>query len=444
MSRQTTILFLALAAIFIFGTAAMVKNTGLPSEMMYIKVHMIEPKVIPGTYGDEPKEIWRAGDKYFRMAEGPDFELHLQQLLIGNERDLWAINLFTKEATHTVDPGAPTSHVPIFSADPKDPLSRLEFGYEKKFFSDPKTVVSKGPELNGRATTKQELVSDGKRLVLITDSKSEKPLRIALMDPSSPYALEYEYLQYETMPFDAKMFAVPQGLKVTEAKAVEDKEKNDKLEKEAISKEIMGFYKSGKPDQLLLLFKRMQTADLFEDPEIGQASRAFITAAVAANPALVSQWCQSVSKFDLVQRLWFWNLVWLTGSQANSDSLKQIAVQTGGEDKQFIDEMLKRAHRDLMREALSPTVLDELWFSYFASGDSKYVKKIMEALPAMDDASQASTADKLTGYAARWSLSANCNQDPNVFSICQKEKAANPRLAKYLKVVLSTDKQEKR
>lgn len=443
MLWRIRLLFSVLVVLLLFGNAPKAESIGLPSEMMYFKVHLIQPQVPAGAYGAEPREIWRAGSKYFRLEEGVDFDMHLQQLLVGNQSDMWAINLLTNRAVHASEPGAPAALLPIFPTEERDFLSSLEFGQEKKFFSDPRTIVSKGPALNGSATTKYELAFNGKRVVLITDNKSNKPLRLALMDPSSPYTHEYEYLRYESMPFDAKKFAIPPGLKIVERKELQDNEMGNTIENQTISKEMMSFYKSGKRNELPLLFKRMETVGWFDESETSQNSCAFITAAIAANPGLVSQWCQSVCRFNLAQRLWFWDLVSRSGTNTSSNCLKQIAAQMGGKDKQFIDSMSKRRQSDLMQTALSAPVLDQLWFSYFASGDSKYVKRIMEALPWINQTSQSSIAATLTGQAARWSLSANCQQDQNVLNICQKERATNPKLAKYLIEVLPKGKQIK-
>jgi hypothetical protein len=60
--------------------------------------------------------------------------------------------------------------------------------------------------------------------------------------------------------------------------------------------------------------------------------------------------------------------------------------------------------------------VDDLWASYSATGDSSYVERVIEALPASADAAEAPSA--VVAGAARWSLLSNAARDPDVLAVC--------------------------
>ena len=87
-----------------------------PKTMNRITVQLDGSEVPQNNLARKPKTIYRAGSTYCRVEEAPDPEHNIRGLLIVNEPNAWMVNLATKTAQHTVDPG-PTfnCHLPIFS-----------------------------------------------------------------------------------------------------------------------------------------------------------------------------------------------------------------------------------------------------------------------------------------------------------------------------------------
>ena len=67
---------------------------------------------------------------------------------------------------------------------------------------------------------------------------------------------------------------------------------------------------------------------------------------------------------------------------------------------------------------LDPGGLDDLWAAFFATGDTKYVKEIIEVLPWSEVRGDVNRL--LTGGAARWSLASNAYQHGRVLALCQE------------------------
>src|SRR5258708_1019428 len=86
-----------------------------PKTMMKLSIRLIEPVPETGSFAAQPRTLWRAGTKYARIAEAPDLEKRVHELIILNEPDAWMINLADKSGKHVVDSGSSLDvHLPIF------------------------------------------------------------------------------------------------------------------------------------------------------------------------------------------------------------------------------------------------------------------------------------------------------------------------------------------
>jgi hypothetical protein len=82
-----------------------------------------------------------------------------------------------------------------------------------------------------------------------------------------------------------------------------------------------------------------------------------------------------------------------------------------------------------LREIKSPTDIDILWMCFMATGDDRYVKKIIAILPLIESKDPSKI---VLGGAARWSLSSNAVQHKHVLEICLKARESSPDCKKTL------------
>jgi hypothetical protein len=175
------------------------------------------------SFARKPKTIYRAGSTYCRVEEAPNPKDNIHGLLIVNEPNAWIVNLATKTARHTVDPG-PTfnCHLPIFSG----PISNasdtvdytklgLEFGYELEYFKKMGAVrQDPGPVLQKQQTVAYFLDMGGTRFALFTYGPNESPLLVGHTVGNKGEM--FWYSGYGQVPFDPKFFAKPEGVTITE------------------------------------------------------------------------------------------------------------------------------------------------------------------------------------------------------------------------------------
>jgi hypothetical protein len=81
-------------------------------------------------------------------------------------------------------------------------------------------------------------------------------------------------------------------------------------------------------------------------------------------------------------------------------------------------------------------MLDMLWGSFFATGDEKYIRRIISTLEWLQPG-QKDPNKQVIAAAAQWSLSSNAVQHKRVMQICLKERDAQPGLKSILDEIVT-------
>jgi hypothetical protein len=187
--------------------------------MTKMDVRLMGPGIRPGSNAALPKLLYRAGSKYARMENAPEAHQRIEKITIIAEPDAYSVDLMGKTGTHVIDQGGPGDmHLPmVLPFDPNHKLGildRLEFGAELDFFTTAGAAKSAGPIINARPTDKYSLNVPGGHAELITRDASDIPVFMSWISKEGAY--KYEYSTYEDVPFDAKLFARPAGIKFRE------------------------------------------------------------------------------------------------------------------------------------------------------------------------------------------------------------------------------------
>jgi len=122
-----------------------------------------------------------------------------------------------KTARHGVDQG-PTfnCHMPVFADDPEKDSAGLEFGLEMEFFKGKGATPHEGAVLQGKKTTQYKVEMGNSKLALFTYGTPERPLAVGRVRADKGEI--FWYSGYGQVPFDAKLFEKPEGMKIEEVK----------------------------------------------------------------------------------------------------------------------------------------------------------------------------------------------------------------------------------
>jgi len=194
-----------------------------PESMIKLTVRLESPEVPAESFAAQPKTMYRAGNGYCRTEEVPDPEHGVHGLMILNEPNAWMVNLLAKTGRHMVDPG-PTFNcrLPMFRgdvkspSDMKNPILELEFGQELGYFKGKGAAPKAGPLLRDKPTTVYVVGIGDSQFSLFTTGTPERPWAIARQHGNVKEIFWYD--DYQQLPFDPKLFAKPEGVRIEEVK----------------------------------------------------------------------------------------------------------------------------------------------------------------------------------------------------------------------------------
>lgn len=208
----------------ICGNSHAQQPTAAPKTMTKMEVVLQSADAPDGSFAAQPKVMYRAGTQYCRIEEAMDAEHGIHGVAIINEPDFWLVNLLDQTAKHAVDPGPSFNcRFPVFPnramklpQDQETQAMELEFGSEIAFFKKKGATPQSGPVLQTKQTTLYQTKIGGVTLALFTYGVPERPLGVVWTSGDEHDIFWYK--GYGDMPFDSRLFAKPEHVKIEEPK----------------------------------------------------------------------------------------------------------------------------------------------------------------------------------------------------------------------------------
>lgn len=441
-----------------------------PATMQRIKLRYVAEDIEPDSFAAQPRVCYRAGNLFGRIEEAPDTKLGLHGLIIISCPDVWMVNLTDNSGKHIVDKSPPsTVHLPIISSGPKQ-YKALEFGRELEFFRTNGAAPQPGPEVDKHKTTSYKYGDDLVETELLIDEK-EQPLRLIITTPNGKRTLEY--LAYETVPFAPEKFEKPANVAFSEIDPVESAlgkiassgrgQKSGKRTTELNGNDRAADRNESAPDEPVSeptapltainsskdLWQWMTYYYLFPAPELTTSAinmlekdgafdkesalapaSSFLSRIFAANPEKAHKWASEVTLTDEHKKALLPISLRLARKPETVTEAEEIEKTIPEKDRVV-------THLDLSPDKLdtfyisSPSDLDRLWGCFLATGDKRYIHKIITTIPWSKKMS--GSLNKISiGAAAVWSLTSNAQQHKLVLQILKEESENQPELKEDL------------
>lgn len=195
------------------------------------------------------------------------------------------------------------------------------------------------------------------------------------------------------------------------------------------------YYLHPQPD---LLVPALQYADSTGLIEKGQAPlTAFVSRVFAQNPDRIKDWANDLKGLSNRSKPMLWSALWWSTTIPGKEALDSLMTTLTEKQKtEVISQMAHPAEPIEQMEIKSPEVLDELWGAFSATGDVKYVNRLMTVLPWAQNAN-GDLNRMMIGSAARWSLTSNAQQHPLVLKACIEARSTKPELKSLLDRVIA-------
>lgn len=167
----------------------------------------------------------------------------------------------------------------------------------------------------------------------------------------------------------------------------------------------------------------------------------FMAELMRRNPDQVDAWVASLSDITESQKRLLMAALWQANLPQATEQLRKMTSTLKGEDKKFFDKLSEKPATPLETKPIAaPAQLDLLWASFFASGDTKYVDRVIDALAMYN---QSGTQNILIGGAAKFSLTANARQHETVLRFLEQAADARPNESKALREIIAKASQGK-
>lgn len=183
-----------------------------------------------------------------------------------------------------------------------------------------------------------------------------------------------------------------------------------------------------------LLTQAMHFADSSGMVKQGEAPlMAFTSRVFAQNPKKIPQWVSELGDLSPAARTTFWSALWWSNTIEGKESLNRLATSLPSErDKDAVlGQMAKPAQPIEQMELNRPEVIDELWGAFTATGDEKYVNRLISTIPWLTDNGGDYIRLTIAG-AAKWSLISNAQIHPKVMACLMKARQDQPNVRKTI------------
>lgn len=160
--------------------------------------------------------------------------------------------------------------------------------------------------------------------------------------------------------------------------------------------------------------------------------QAFSSRVFAQNPDKVKDWFTQLGQLSETGKTLVITSIWWSNTKEGKELLDSITAQLPDKPKAEFKKQIDKSPPEVDKmEIESPDVLDMLWACYSATGDERYVKRLLSVL-AWSGTDSKDLPKMLIVSAARWSLMSNLEQHPKVKEICDSVKKQDADLKPYI------------
>jgi len=148
---------------------------------------------------------------------------------------------------------------------------------------------------------------------------------------------------------------------------------------------------------------------------------AFLAQVFANNSDKTKAWLIELQSSTEDQKIMAALALWMAHTSNSVSLLESVATKGSPSYQDYVKKLLGDDRPpDFLKDTISSAgFLDALWGSFFATGDERYVQRLISALPMLD--TKGDVTKMLIGGAAQWSLTSNAIQHPRVMEICETE-----------------------
>ncbi len=214
----------------------------------------------------------------------------------------------------------------------------------------------------------------------------------------------------------------------------------------SVNQWMMHYYQQPTPQQTPQMLQQLVQKKLLTQAKSKAPIIAFFTQVFRQNPTQIETWAKSTQHFAVKQKAVIWQAIWQSNTPQGKEYLRSIDLSANSAEKIQLHKIMAEKPVSLLSKSIGSTAqLDQLWASFFATGDPAYVQKVISVvawdnpLESKKKTSSVAEVKKAIIYAAaKWSLRSNAKKHDSVYLICQASlKTLRPQDRKEMQEILA-------
>ena len=172
------------------------------------------------------------------------------------------------------------------------------------------------------------------------------------------------------------------------------------------------YYQNPEPEKTFDAIKELYAKGTLTETSTQHTSIAFLATIFEKNSDIAEKAAEKCAFMSQDGRWVIANSLWFADTKSSKSQLKKME-----KSNKFLRPFLNSSPYDVLKsKELHESTIDMCWGYFLASGDTKYVRKVVSVLQIEN---KGDSAKDVIGDLARRSLTSNCRQHPKILKYCR-------------------------
>lgn len=188
------------------------------------------------------------------------------------------------------------------------------------------------------------------------------------------------------------------------------------------------YYQNPNPDITPIAIAHLSREGALKDEASEEQITIFLSFIFRNNPEKIEEWTSKIFQdlTSIEDKQVILTALWLSNTREVQEYLAHLSNHGNSELQEFIKEISGKTPPVIEEIPIdNPSVLDDLWAAFMATGEEKYVIRVISALQKHKNGDEEED-NKIIKDAVLWSLQSNINAHDKVKAICKNQLTKQP------------------
>ncbi len=191
------------------------------------------------------------------------------------------------------------------------------------------------------------------------------------------------------------------------------------------------YYLEPRPESIPEVIAALSRRGYLSNEKSVVATMAFLSRIFRKENQQVEAWRSSFPPLSILEKRTIWLALWYADTPETDAIIRNEFQRENSSNRKMLQKLMNQKPKAFEEMELDSTArVDMLWGAFLATGQEKFVIRVIEALPFTKV--RGDSALMLVGGAARWSLISKASQHQRVMDICLEQMKRQPKEVKEI------------